>query len=108
MKTKTMKIDFINYKIFFIEINKKTKSIDFTKKFNLHWEDFPEFHPEEAGCISKENVSYIIFNNKNSLSIITHEIIHAVDHIFERYGFKNDDTELRAFLVGYILNRYLR
>ena len=38
---------------------------------------------------------------KNKKSVLAHEVVHAVQFIFENYGFK--DEELQAYLTEYIL-----
>ena len=41
------------------------------------------------------------FDRKYRISALTHEVVHAVQFIFENYDFKDD--ELQAYLTEYIL-----
>lgn len=45
--------------------------------------------------------------DKNYLPVVIHEIIHVVDYWIEDLGFKND-SELRAYAVQGILEKYLK
>ena len=107
MKQFKVKIDFLNYFVTFVELDKEFTELEFIKKFKIRCDDFPEYDPELSICMSKDNFAYIAYHPKSKLPIIVHEITHSVDHIFERYGFEFDDTELRAYLIEYIFSQFL-
>nr|DAH24268.1 MAG TPA: peptidase [Caudoviricetes sp.] len=58
------------------------------------------------------NVEIYFKNRKVHTNIIVHEIIHAVDWILHNCGIdagtEKKDSEVRAYLVGYILERTMR
>lgn len=55
----------------------------------------------------KENVTFQVFialaddqTEEELYDSLLHELIHAIDRLFETYGF--DDTELRAYMLTYL------
>ena len=64
-----------------------------------------ENDPKDILGLSYETHFWI--ENKNDLPTVIHEIIHVVDNWIKDLGFK-DDSELRAYAVQGIFEKYLK
>lgn len=105
---KKLYIPIFGYTIYFVQVNAKTTALEFVNKFKIYLEHIPEIDKERACCIRSADrpESCLIFNKKNTLPIIVHEISHVVDHIFTYYGFSHDDGELKAYLFEFIFENF--
>jgi len=57
--------------------------------------------------IKDDDYKYIIkIRDESFIYILTHELMHCVDFICERFGFK--DTEFRAYLIQYLMIKFTK
>lgn len=61
----------------------------------------------EAYVINKDNFLHVVFRKGVGDSIIVHEVVHLVNHIFMIVGQKgdSDNDELQAYLTQYLFNK---
>lgn len=71
-------------------------------------EQFDDREQVHGYAVGTTNVhKYYIFYGLNSLTpnVITHEISHIVDYVFKDRSIEKSDTEVRAYLTGYICQK---
>lgn len=105
MKPKIVKIDFIHHTIKFIQLTKNFTESKAREKFGLCKNDDDDEESTLGSCVTefyknKGYVTFIFYRTPVRINVILHEIVHAVDHIYEIYGLEG--KECRAYLTEYI------
>lgn len=110
VKTKSIKIriDLTGYlvDVYFTDNPEEFRNVNLIKKFpklpkvegefialhTFYWKHYP-------------SRAWVILPHTKNIGLIVHEITHAVDRIIEYHGFEG--TEIRAYLMEYIINKVL-
>ena len=117
MKKHSFKIDIYDWKVYYIEVEKKkdAKEVEkFCKKLNIDSDTIIKNIKNgyiDGGChIYNERWSviflYMMTSKNKKIEILVHETTHAADRIKRYCELKG--TESRAFLTGFITKKLLK
>lgn len=109
MKYKKITIPIFKFNVIFVMIDNSTTQLEIIKKFEYKADAIPELDEESSSInyVDAHRATYVFFNKKTPIHVLVHEIVHVVDYMFAHFLFSLEDTELRAYLVEYIYEKYI-
>lgn len=100
MKLK-VRIDLYNHCVFFYIGESELEN--FATAAKLTDEETAWLKDPDVGGMATGNIVFI--KRHKSINVVTHEISHAVCDVIETHNLP-EDSEVRAYLMGYILEQY--